>query len=82
MYRTRCGAVADEVINHQIHYKSEMNRLTFLEASKRSKVNGFNGGQVQNLALRRFTPKKAMEIYFTVQQIKSVEKTRSFDFTS
>ncbi|GFS59747.1 g_PROTEIN_RECEP_F1_2 domain-containing protein [Nephila pilipes] len=50
MFRTRCGAVADDVVNHHIHYKSEMNRLTFLEASKRSKANGCDGGQIQNQA--------------------------------
>ncbi|CAL1287554.1 unnamed protein product [Larinioides sclopetarius] len=46
MYRTRCGAIADETNNHHIHYKSEMNRLTFVDVSRRSKINGCNGGQM------------------------------------
>ncbi|KAF8763763.1 Beta-4C adrenergic receptor like protein [Argiope bruennichi] len=50
MYRTRLGAVTDESVNHQIHYKSEMNRLTFVDASRRSKANGCNGGQMMNQA--------------------------------
>ncbi|GIY94172.1 g_PROTEIN_RECEP_F1_2 domain-containing protein [Caerostris extrusa] len=29
MCKTRCGSVTDKVINSHIHYKSEMNRLTF-----------------------------------------------------
>lgn len=50
IYRTRCGMVADEVVDHHVHYKSEMNRLTFVENSRRSraeaKENGCNGGQI------------------------------------
>ncbi|GIY16193.1 hypothetical protein CDAR_596361 [Caerostris darwini] len=47
MFRTRCGAITDEVVNHHIHYKSEMNRLTFVETSRCSKMNGCNGRQMQ-----------------------------------
>ncbi|KAG8178473.1 hypothetical protein JTE90_024633 [Oedothorax gibbosus] len=52
IYRTRCGMIADEQADHNNYYKSEMNRLTFIDASRRSNIeakeNGCNGGQVKD----------------------------------
>ncbi|XP_015912250.1 adrenocorticotropic hormone receptor-like [Parasteatoda tepidariorum] len=51
VYRTRCGCIEDERVDHRIHFKSEMHRLTFMEGSRRNEVglkSSICNGQVQS----------------------------------